>query len=181
MSFGGRAATSHDGRMLGRAVVTVLLFALFAVLPAACSGLATGACDDYHQGQYRAESSSCTADGMLATKRATGCENPGGVTYATTTTACSSGEHCVADSFAETAACLRTCATDADCQLPERPWCRSGSCVPLLAAGSSCSNARCAAGLSCAPGSTADAVDAGDAGPAYCDEGHPASRDCRCR
>ncbi len=91
--------------MMCRLSVTALLAVLLAVPSAACSIIPTGACDDYHQGLYP-HPSSCTPDGKLKTTLATGCSDPDGVTYATTTTACGAGERCVADEVLQTAACV---------------------------------------------------------------------------
>lgn len=173
--------------MMFRVRVTALLVVL-AVLPAACSSLIpTGACDDYHQG-LSPHPSSCTADGKLASTRATGCSDPDGLTYTTTTTACSAHEHCVANEGLGTAACLRSCVTDGECQQTDTPWCRSGSCVAPLQSGDDCTtSARCADGLSCSAtvqGTVTDAStrDASDGGDPVCALGsyHPYGT-CTCR
>ena len=178
--------------MMCRLPVTALVAGLLAVLAAACSLIPSGACDEYQQ-IVSQHSSSCTPDGKVTSTRATGCSDPDGVTYTTTTTACGAGEHCVADDFLG-AVCVLPCVSDAECS-SDTPWCRSGTCVALLSLGSDCTiSSRCAPGLSCTSSATGayasdasdpsdggDGDDGGDGGAPICADGpHPYGA-CTCR
>lgn len=110
-----------------RALLVVGVPVLVAFLTTACLDLPGGGCDEYDQG-HRPSRSSCTSDGKVETKTLVGCSGDGR-TYSTSTTACDAGEVCVADGVS--AACLRPCATSAECPVSLRR-CELGHCQQSL-------------------------------------------------